>query len=75
MSKKVKRRIEKKRRWCIETKWRRANMVFRLNLNDYSSVQTCVYTARPRVKGTWGLHWRDAPRVSNLWEVSGWDWR
>lgn len=69
MGKKVKRRIRKK--YYIELKRRRANLVFRLNLNDYSSVQTCVYTARPRVKGTWGLHWRDAPRVFNLWE----DWR
>lgn len=68
MGKKVKRRIRKK--YYIELKRRRANMVFRLNLNDYSSVYTCVYTARPRIKGTWGLHWRDAPRVFNLWE----DW-
>lgn len=76
MSKKVKRRIEKKRKH-IEKKWRHANMVFVYEKPIQSAWDICaivsvVYTAKPKIRGAWGIHYRHAPRVIDY--RLAWDW-
>lgn len=76
MSGKIKRRVAKKHRHRKE-KWRKANMVYVYEKPieracDLCAVVTAVYTARPRTKGAWGLHYRHAPRVIDYRDA--WDW-
>ena len=50
--------------------------IFRVNPDDITAIQAVVYTAQPRSKHTWGVHWRDAPRTIDYREAwRPWSWR
>lgn len=83
MNGKIKRRVQKKHehmktKWrranevfvYMKTKWRRANKVFAYMEVPCVGVVITIYTAKPRTREAWGVHYRHAPRVTgyNYWD-------